>query len=149
MTDSADILISLKPKHAAHIFSGEKTVELRKRKPNVEPGTKIWIYATAPIAAIKGCARLERIITAAPHTIWRSFGHETGISKNEFDDYFWDCSVAHALILSEITALKRPLLLKRMRELVRGFQPPQFFCRLNGAVSEMRLYSRKYQPLKI
>jgi predicted transcriptional regulator len=148
MTDSADILISLKPKYAEDIFSGAKTVELRKRRPHVDPGTSVWIYATAPVAALKGYARLERIVTAAPSTIWKTFGDRTGISKAEFDQYFFDCDVAHALVLSEIKGLKHPILLDRMRKMVADFHPPQFFCRLNGAVAGMRLYARKYQALK-
>lgn len=148
MTDCADILISLKPKYAANVFSGTKTVELRRRRLKVDPGTSIWIYATAPISAIKGYARLERIVTAAPSTIWKTFGTKTGISKNEFDKYFFNCDVAHALVLGEIKRLKHPILLDCMREMVADFHPPQFFCRLNGAVAGMRLHSRKYQKLK-
>lgn len=149
MNDKADILISLKPKHASNVFAGKKTVELRKRRPNVEPGTKIWIYATAPIAALKGYARLEHIVTATPKEIWASYGSETGISEDEFYSYFSNSEFAHALVLSTATALKHPILLKQMREMVSGFQPPQFFCRLNGAASEMRLHSRKFIPLRV
>jgi predicted transcriptional regulator len=148
MTESADILISLKPRYAANVFSGTKTVELRKRRPNIGPGTSIWIYATAPVSALKGYARLDRIVTAAPSTIWKNFSDETGISKTEFDNYFYDCDVAHALVLSEIKRLKHPILLDCMRKMVTDFHPPQFFCRLNGAVAGMRLHSRKYQELK-
>jgi predicted transcriptional regulator len=148
MNNNTDILISIRPKYASHIFSGEKTVELRRRKPKISPGARIWIYATAPIAAIKGYANLDRVVTATPEAIWREFGSQTAISKEEFDHYFAECSAAHALILSEIRILERPLVLEQMKKMVRGFHPPQFFCRLNGAVAEMRLNSRKYQRPK-
>ena len=81
MIDHDDILISLKPKHAANIFEGEKTVELRKRRPRIEPGTRIWIYATAPTAAIKGYANLVQIQSGPPSFIWKNLGVRTGISK--------------------------------------------------------------------
>ena len=148
MNSHTDVLISIKPKYVTHIFSGEKTVELRKRRPNISPGARIWIYATTPIAALKGYASLDRIVTAAPTEIWNKFGSQTGITRQEFDGYFEGCSVAHALILSEIRVLEHPLLLERMRKMVRGFHPPQFFCRLNGSVSGLRLNSRKYHKPK-
>jgi predicted transcriptional regulator len=143
MADPADVLISVKPEHASRIFSGEKTVELRKRRPRIEAGTSVWIYTTAPIAALKGCARLDQIISDKPSAIWDRFGASTGVSKAEFENYFHGRNFAHALMLCEIRILRHPILLDGMRRMVHGFHPPQFFCRLNGAVASMRLRSKK------
>jgi predicted transcriptional regulator len=148
MIEHDEILISLKPKHAAHIFKGEKTVELRKRRLNIKPGTRIWIYATSPIAAIKGYADLVQIQTGTPSLIWKKLGSQTGISKDEFDIYFAACEVAHALVLADVMEMKQALSLKQIRERINNFQPPQFFCHLNGARKTMRLSSRKYEPIK-
>lgn len=148
MTKHTDILISLKPKHAEHVFGGEKTVELRRRRPNVNPGTRVWIYATAPVAAIKGHASLTRIESASPSLIWKTWGNRTGISKGEFDLYFKDCETAHALVLNDVMLMERALPLERIRELIHGFHPPQFYYHLNGARESMRLSSRKYQRIR-
>jgi predicted transcriptional regulator len=148
MIEHDEILISLKPKHAAHIFEGEKTVELRKRRLNIKPGTRIWIYATSPIAAIKGYANLVQIQTGTPSLIWKRLGSKTGISKDEFDIYFAACDVAHALVLADVMEMKQALPLKQIRERINNFQPPQFFCHLNGARKTMRLSSRKYESIK-
>ena len=148
MIDRDETLISLKPKHAAHIFEGEKTVELRKRRPNIKPGTRIWIYATSPTAAIKGYASLVQIQTGSPSLIWKTLGSRTGVSKDEFDLYFEACDVAHALVLTDVMEMKQALPLKRIRELVINFHPPQFFCHLNGTRKTMRLSSRKYGPIE-
>ena len=40
------VLISIKPKWCDLILSGEKTVEVRKTKPKVEPPFKCYIYCT-------------------------------------------------------------------------------------------------------
>lgn len=40
------VLISIKPKWCDFILSGEKTVEVRKTKPKVEPPFKCYIYKT-------------------------------------------------------------------------------------------------------
>lgn len=148
MTNQDEILISLKPKHAARIFDGEKTVELRKRRPKVRSGTRVWIYVTTPIAALIGYAALVRIETGSPVHIWTTLGGQTGISKVEFDLYFKACEVAHALVLDDAMELRQAIPLKRIRELVNGFQPPQFYCYLNGAREALRLSSRKYQRIK-
>lgn len=148
MNNDTEVLISIKPKYAAHIFSGTKKVELRKRKPNILPGARIWIYATAPVAALKGYANLEQIVTAVPSEIWKRFGICSAVSKPEFDHYFAGCQIAHALVLSDVHVLDRPLMLEQIRQMVRGFHPPQFFCRLNGTVSELRLNARKYSKPK-
>ncbi len=148
MNNSDEILISLKPKHANHVFEGAKTVELRKRRPKVEPGTRVWIYATAPIAAIRGYANLARIETGPPSHIWKTLGDQTGISKGEFEGYFKAREMAHALILEDVMRMKKALPLEQIRKMVNDFQPPQFFCHLNGAKKSMRLSSRKYEPIK-
>jgi len=148
MNDTHEILISLKPKHADHIFEGSKTVELRKRRLNVEPGTRIWIYATRPIAAIRGYANLACIKTGSPSQIWRTLGTQTGISKDEFEAYFEACEEAHALVLTEVMEMKKTLSLARIRETVSNFHPPQFYCHLNGARKSMRLSSRRYEPVR-
>jgi predicted transcriptional regulator len=148
MNNRDEILISLKPRHAVHIFEGQKTVELRKRRPNVKPGTRIWIYATSPTAAIKGYAKLVQIQSGSPSFIWLTLGSQTGLSKDEFDLYFQARDVAHALVLTDVMEMKQALPLKRIRELVINFHPPQFFCHLNGARKTMRLSSRKYEPIR-
>ena len=144
MSEHDDILISLKPKYAIEVFNGTKTVELRKRKPNVASGTRVWIYATAPTAAICGYAYLTQIKSGAPNTIWRLLGEKTAVSKKEFDAYFFGCDLAHALVLANVMRMEEQLPLWRIREMVSEFHPPQFFCRLNGSRAAMRLNSRNY-----
>lgn len=147
MNEKPSILISLKPRHADDVLAGQKTVELRKRRPNIEAGTEMWIYATSPVAAIKGRAVVDRIESRSPTELWKQLGKLTGISKIEFDDYFMGRAVGHALILNDIVRLARPLSLETIRETVEGFHPPQFFLHLNGAGTRLRLNSRKIIPV--
>lgn len=145
MKHSDDILISIKPQYALPIFNGMKTVELRRRKPSIVPGARIWIYATAPVAALQGYAHLDRVVSGTPLSIWRDFGDQTGVSKAEFERYFSESESAFALVLSKVRALEHPILLKQIRERVGNFHPPQFFCRMNGTVADLRLNSRKFR----
>lgn len=148
MNDRDEILISLKPRYAAEMFSGDKTVELRKRRPKVEIGTVVWIYVTTPVSAIRGYATVIHIETGTPALIWKTFGGKTGVSKSEFDQYFSSSRTAHALVLANVMEMKRVLPLNRIRELVGNFHPPQFFYHLNGARASMRLAHRKYLRVK-
>jgi len=148
MTDVNEILISLKPRHAESIFGGIKTVELRKRRLNVEPGCRVWIYATTPTAAILGYARLDRIEVAPPPQLWKKLGRKTGISREEFETYFQGCEVAYGLVLADVMEMEAPLPLARIRETIDNFHPPQFYCHLNGARRSMHLSRRKYRPIE-
>jgi len=148
MTDVNEILISLKPRYADSIFGGAKTVELRKRRLNVESGSRVWIYATAPTAAIRGYARLDRIEAAIPSQLWKKLGTKTGVSREEFETYFQGCKVAYGLVLADVMEMEAALPLSKIRETIDNFHPPQFYCHLNGARRSMYLSRRKYKPIE-
>lgn len=42
------VLISIRPKWVNRIISGEKTVEIRKNRPNLETPFKVYIYERLP-----------------------------------------------------------------------------------------------------
>lgn len=130
MSNEEHILISLAPRHAENIFSGHKIVELRRRTMNISPGTKAWIYVKLPIGAITGRVTVEAIHTCPPATLWRRFGHVSGLSKNEFFNYFGDVTEGVALELVDAMELSRSITLSSLREISTKFHPPQFFSRL-------------------
>jgi predicted transcriptional regulator len=123
MNELDEILISLKPKHADQIFDGVKTVELRKRRLKIDAGTRVWIYATAPIAAIRGYANLVRIEVGSPLQIWKVLGSKTGISKSEFESYFETSELAYGLVLDDVMKMKHALPLTGVRKALNDFHP--------------------------
>lgn len=42
------VLISIRPEWCSKILSGDKKIEVRKQKPNIEPPFKCYIYQTLP-----------------------------------------------------------------------------------------------------
>ena len=71
-----DLLVSLHPRHASNILSGEKTVELRRRFPEQHMrGALALIYSTTPVQAIVGVARIRHVLEASGlahmEGIWR------------------------------------------------------------------------------
>jgi predicted transcriptional regulator len=132
MTDKQDILISLASKYAEKIFAGEKQVELRRRAMRVAPGSTVWIYVKLPVGSIVGRARVEAVHASSPASLWRRFGVVSGLSREEFFEYFKGVPIGFALVLEGAKRLRRSLSLDSLRRIAEGFNPPQFFVRLTA-----------------
>lgn len=127
-----NFLISLEERFSNSIFVGTKTVELRRRKMNIEPGSVIWIYVKVPVGSIVGHARVVKVHQLSTNGMWRKFGKKTGVTKAEFDNYFAGVDHGVAMELERATRLKSKITLSSLREIAGGFQPPQFFTRLKA-----------------
>lgn len=131
MNNQEQILISLAPRHAENIFAGRKQIELRRRSVNVAPGTIVWIYVTLPIGSIIGQAKITSVHKSSPSSLWRKFGAVSGLSKSEFLEYLDGLAEGVALVLEDVKTLEEPLTLETLRGIADGFNPPQFFIRLD------------------
>jgi predicted transcriptional regulator len=84
-----DLLVSLHPRHALNILTGEKTVELRRRFPEQHTrGALALIYSTAPVQAIVGVARIKHVLKLPVSRIWKEYGAAACVSKAEIGAYF-------------------------------------------------------------
>jgi hypothetical protein len=72
--DASDAIISIHPGYADAILDGTKTIELRRRVPELANGTRFWIYATRPTAAVVGVATISDVKRAHPARSGRSTG---------------------------------------------------------------------------
>ncbi len=100
------LVVSIKPEYANKIFSGEKTIELRKCVPNVQSGDTILIYVTAPVKAFKGIGKVKNIVEGTPTVIWNNYNKTSGINKQAFFDYYSNTNKAVGILLSEIQELE-------------------------------------------
>jgi predicted transcriptional regulator len=132
MANKQDILISLASRYAEKIFAGEKQVELRRRTMRVAPGATVWIYVKLPVGSIVGRARVEAVHASSPASLWRRFGLVSGLSREEFFEYFKGVTQGFALVLEGARRLRRSLSLDSLRRIAEGFNPPQFFVRLTA-----------------
>lgn len=132
MLDCADILISLLPSYTRAILEGKKTVELRRRRVHAAVGTRVWLYSKTPTARIEGVARIQHVHEGGLRGIWSEYSSQVGVSKKEFEDYFKGCDKGCAIVLVEARAIFPAVDLKTVRNRLGGFQPPQFFKRLNS-----------------
>ena len=137
----SDILISLHPRHCDNLVNGRKTVELRRRKMAVQPGTRVWIYSTHPRAQVEACAIVDGVFSGSHDELWNAFSDKVAVSRCEFDHYFAETADAHAIVLREVAPLKRSIKLKELRRKLDGFHPPQFFKRLDPSFKELCVLS--------
>ena len=131
MSIGNNALISIKPNYARDILSGKKTVELRRRIPTIELGTRLWIYATMPQGEVVGSAIVEKIVKGTPDEVWDNFMDRIAITRNEFNRYFDGTDLALALVLSRVEKCN-PIGIEKLREYSIGFHPPRVLIQLSS-----------------
>lgn len=124
------LFLSIKPEYVEKILSGEKRVELRRRKPRCVPGDWIAIYETTPTKELVAIAQVSEVRVNSPQCLWRSVNAISGVSKREFDDYFTGSDKAVGILIQQPVVLPRPVPLAHLRREWRNFNPPQGFLYL-------------------
>lgn len=120
------LLLSVRPRFADSIMAGTKLAEIRRQRPGVDPGTLVIIYATMPVAALVGTARIAEIHHGSPADIWSTHRDQMGVSRREFDDYLVGAASAYILMLVDPQRLASPLTLDDMRAATK-FHPPRSY----------------------
>jgi predicted transcriptional regulator len=121
------VLVSIRPFYAAKILDGHKTVELRRKFPEVGAiGGMALIYSSSPVSAIVGCARIKRVLKLPVSRIWKEYGTVACISKGEFDAYFTGLRCGFVIFFEGVQPLKKQL---KAIDLVAqfGIVPPQSY----------------------
>lgn len=119
--------MSIRPRFAQSILDGTKTVELRRRAPNLEPGDTVVVYETSPTKAIVGWATVENVETTTPAALWHRVHGKAGVSRREYDAYFAGAPSASAIHLSRVFALRTPIVLDDIRVRWPWLRPPQSY----------------------
>jgi len=136
---AGNILISVERKYVARMLSGNKTIELRRRRLRLSAGTKVWIYSTSPRALVEAVAEIENIVSGPPQCLWDKYKHQTGVTKEEFDSYFSNSGTGWAVVLRDIQPMQKTVPLATLRRNTRKFHPPQFFMRLHEGSNTLKL----------
>lgn len=131
------LLLSVRPRFAASILDGDKSVELRRQRVAVPAGMPVVLYATSPVMALLGSARVTRVETATPARVWQRHRSRTGLSREEYDVYMEGAAQASALLLERPERLSEPVPLTHLRA-GSGFHPPQSYRYIApGALREL------------
>lgn len=122
---STAVLLSIKPKFANAIFSGEKKYEFRKSVYKDKSIRIIYVYASAPISKVIGIIYVDEILEQQPDLLWEETCSSAGISEDYFYEYFANRKRAYALKVESAKLFDEPKLLKDMFGISH---PPQSFC---------------------
>lgn len=130
--DRTALFLSLRPRFAEMLLDGQKTVELRRVRPNAAPGSVVLLYASSPDRTLVGRAEIAAIQVDTLAGIWRKHGRATGLNRDEYDAYFDGSDQAVAISLRRVTRLAEPRPLEDLRRRLVGFRPPQSFRYLDS-----------------
>jgi predicted transcriptional regulator len=128
-----DVLLSIKPRFARAIFSGEKRFEFRRTIFKDKNVKKVYVYASKPIGLVIGEFEIGEVITEEPDSLWNITKNTSGISKKYFDEYFKGKQVAYAIKVSEAQEYAKPVTLMEMFNINR---PPQSFMYVGAELSD-------------
>lgn len=121
------VLLSLKPRFAEAILRGVKTVELRRQRVALAPGAAVLVYASSPVMAIIGTARVRAVEHDDPQQIWTRHSTSVALTREEFDDYLRGAGSVSAITLEKPAFLDSPVTLQQLRG-EQPFHPPQSYC---------------------
>ncbi len=117
------VLLSIKPKYAELILTGEKKYEFRRaifKKTSVK---KVVIYASSPISKVIGEFEIDDILSLKLTDLWRHTMEHSGIDKDFYDSYFSGKDIGHAI---KVKSVKRYAKHKELREFNLDYAPQSF-----------------------
>ncbi|WP_063775744.1 ASCH domain-containing protein [Streptomyces odonnellii] len=120
------LLMSLHPRYATAILDGNKSVELRRQRVAVPPGTTVILYATSPVMALVGTATVTAVQVGTPSEIWKSHKRHGAISRRDYLAYMEGAEQASALLLDAVRRFSDPVPLAHLRA-GGPFHPPQSY----------------------
>ncbi|MDP2797315.1 MAG: hypothetical protein Q8N94_07380 [Methanoregula sp.] len=126
------VVLSIKPKYVKEILNGAKQYEFRKQVFKNESAKTVFIYSSSPQKKIVACFRVGKIIKGHPDYLWERFRNISGISEQEFFEYFSDRVTGYAIRIDDLEPFPEPVDPHAMFE---RFVTPQSFCYVNYPVS--------------
>jgi len=124
--DHKYLFISVKPEFADKIILKEKTIELRKFRPNVNIGDYVIIYASSPRKSVVAFGTIKNILIMEPQKMWDDFSKNLGIDKQRFDNYYKGIVKAVGIEFNKLVKIN-PIHLDDIRTINPGFHPPQIY----------------------
>lgn len=98
----------------------------------------VLLYASSPTMTLVGQGEVKKIEVSSLDRIWQRHGPQTGITREEYDEYFNGLDQAVAIVLTNVRRLERPRPLDDLRRRLNGFRPPQSYRYLDsGQVSAL------------
>ncbi len=120
-------LLSLRPRFAEALLNGSKTVEIRRRRAHIAPGSLCLLYASSPVRALVGAIHVLATDADTPEALWHRWGDQTGLARDEYDAYLLGSSRSCAIVIGVVAPFARPVSLSELRRRHRAFVVPQSY----------------------
>jgi predicted transcriptional regulator len=135
MTNFNTVLLSIKPKWADLILSGEKTIEVRRKVWINKSIDKVLIYSSTPVQKVVGEFKVARLDTGYISRLIQSYEKHylkhlltgSNLSKNEFIEYFEGLEKYNVITIMSTITYPEP---KHLSDFGIS-RPPQNFCYIN------------------
>ena len=134
-----NVLLSIKPRFADKILTGEKRYEFRKtRLSKADNGSTVYLYSTSPVQRIVGHFTISEMISSYPKDLWDQFGNHSGIKDQEtFLQYFDGADLGYAIGIDHFRQLDDPV---DPWEFFEDFRPPVSFQYVNGELDAIQAF---------
>lgn len=119
------LIISVKPRFADLILTGEKTYELRRIKPNIKKNDRILLYVTAPRKELIATLSIENVYEEKIYPLYKLVKGKCGLNKTEFMTYFRDKDKGYAIKIKKVFRLSNPINWEELQRI--DFHPPQLY----------------------
>lgn len=96
------VLLSIKPKYAEMILSGDKKYEFRRAIFKSKSVKKVVIYASSPISKVIGEFEIDHILSLDIAELWMRTMKYSGIDKDFYESYFEGKDVGHAIKVKKV-----------------------------------------------
>ncbi|MCH7496576.1 MAG: ASCH domain-containing protein [Candidatus Marinimicrobia bacterium] len=104
------ILMSIRPQYVDRMISGDKSVELRRRRPkHMGNGTIVLIYASRPVGLIMGAFKVDHLVEKPKEQLWREVRKKAGVTREEFERYFSGVANGVGIFFSSFRRLPEPI----------------------------------------
>ena len=122
------VLLSIKPKYVELIFSGLKTVELRRSWPVKEDIGVMIVYSSAPVQKLAGIVFIDRVEECDLERLWTiADTHGGGVTYDELKSYTAGKERVYGVMIHRAKTAEVPV---DPKDLFQDFTPPQSFLYL-------------------
>lgn len=132
------LLLSIKPKYAEKIFSGQKKVELRRVRTRLNSGDLVLVYVSSPQKALIGFFEVEKVVVKENlpqelNNLWELVKKYASIEREAFMSYYQGSYLGVCIFVKKTRRFSAPIELQILREKFGYFFPPQSYRYLTGA----------------
>ncbi len=124
-------LFSIKQEFSEQIFLNKKRVEFRRQNVKIKKDETCLIYTSGSIKKITGYFIVKEKIRLPINKLWVKTKRYAGITKKQFDEYFYGCKEGTAIIIKKITKFVKEISLNDIRKEISTFRPPQSYCNIS------------------